>query len=553
MPITRCCEPSTLRGVDELTEHALSKLILDGVDGAGIVFGTEAAAIPAAQLAEAGADLFGSSASAAVGVLMTNDRPTVELLLGAIAVGAVLVSLPLPSRGADLKAYGDLLRASCEAHEVKEIVARDDIAELLDGLGLPTRPHTELRHDQPVAAPTGSGFQLVQFSSGSTHRPKPVVLADHVIGANVAGILDVLDPRPGDCAVSWLPLSHDMGLIGMLLTSISAASPARVGQGTIVLLEPTEFLRRPAQWLEALDRWGGTFTAAPDFGLRMAAQHPPSSLLDLSRLRVAIVGGEIVRADTLVTFTETYRAMGLASRALCPAYGLAEATLAVTLTGPEEMWRRRTVDAEALVCERVAAATPGGATAILVASGPPLPHHDVDCGPDPDIVGPVSVRGPSIGIDGTTGQSFADLHSWYQTGDVGFLDDGWLYVCGRADDYLVTHGRQVYAPAVEAAVGGVDGVRSGRVTAVALPTGHWSLVAEEASSYPLTSREQTNLRRAIRLAVTSVATAQPDNVVLVRRGTLPLTASGKLRRNEVRSRLVRGDLVEDGGSGSRGT
>jgi acyl-CoA synthetase (AMP-forming)/AMP-acid ligase II len=521
----------------------LAALIQEGTDsGAEIVFGTDGESGTAAELTEAGARFVSSEATApAIGVLMTNDRSTVEVLLGAIASGASLVSLPLPGRGADLDAYVAFIRDVLAEQGVEEIVLSDEVAALVGGNGLPLRPHSELSR-APLACPTGNGFRLVQFSSGSTQHPKPIALDDIALGTNVAAILEALQPRPGDVAVSWLPLSHDMGLIGMLLAGIAGMSRRCAGPSHLVLLEPTRFLRRPDLWLTAVDHWRGTITAAPDFGLRVAAQHRPSLQLDLSSLRVVIVGGEVVRADTLATFTETFSDDGLHPDGLCPAYGMAEFGLAVTLTPPGEHWRERTVSTVSLADERLAAPSPGVPAMTLVASGPSLAGYDVACTGDRRSTGAIRVKGPSIGMNGRTAAALAEPDGWYDTGDTGFTDADWLYVCGRADDYIVANGRNIYAPAVENAVGEVAGIRSGRVTAVGLPTGEWAIVAEPATKTPLSAGEERELRADIQRAAVGVTSARSDHVHVVRRGTLPLTASGKLQRNEMRTRILRGEL-----------
>lgn len=538
----------------------LSKLMADGAGGARIAFGADGGLVSAAELTERGSALFRDDAgAAAVGVLMTNDQPTVEILLGAIATGASVVSLPVPSRGADLGAYLAFLARVCRSHQVGEIVVSDDVARLIGGEALPgiaIRSHGELG-SRPLAAPASQGFRLVQFSSGSTSQPKPVVLDDAALGANVAAILETVQPRPGDVAVSWLPLSHDMGLVGMLLVSIAAAGPRWAEAGPIVLLDPVAFLRRPSLWLEAVSHWRGSVTAAPDFGYRMATQRRPSGPVDLSSLRCAIVGGEIVRAETLTAFGAGYQDHGLDPTALCPAYGMAELGLAATMTPLGDHWRSRALAIAALADNQVVVPRPDEPAVTLVASGPPVPGYGVRCDAgdvgEAASTGPISVRGPSIGVNGDTEASYADADGWYTTDDAGFFsDDGWLYVCGRVDDHIVAHGRNLYAPAIEAAVADVAGMRAGRVTAVGLPSGDWVIVAEPAGDEPLSSTRTESLRREVRRAAVRVGTAQPDEVVIVRRGSLPLTPSGKLQRNEVRKRLLVGELRswEDEGDGA---
>lgn len=529
-----------------------SALVGAGLDGARVVFGPGGDAIPAGRLAERGAGCFADGAAPAVGVLMTNDRPTVEVLLGALVTGTPVVSLPLPSRGADMADYVRFLTGACRSQGVDEIVVDDAVASLVREveLGVPVRSHSEI-HDRPLAQPAAGGFRLVQFSSGSTGAPKPVLLDDAALGANIMAMLTAVRPRPHDISVSWLPLSHDMGLVGMLLSSIAAGSRRWAEDGDIVLLEPAQFLRRPSMWLEAVDHWGGTFSAAPDFGYRMAAARPPSGAIDLSSWRCAIVGGEIVRADTLEAFAATYRTQGFDPVALCPAYGMAEIGLAATMTPVREPWRALAVSTAELMDGVVVAAPEGAPSTTVVASGRPLDGYDVRFDAAADVDGDavrvggmpqIAVRGPSLGADAVTGEPLGDADGWYPTGDAGFSDGGWVHVCGRIDDHIVAHGRKVHAPAIEAVVGEIDGVRGGRVVAVGLPDGDWVVVAEPSAAATVPRRQADELRQAVRRGVVRVASAQPDAIVLVRRGTLPLTSSGKLQRHEVRRRLVAGCL-----------
>ncbi|HEY7069647.1 MAG TPA: AMP-binding protein [Acidimicrobiales bacterium] len=524
-----------------------SRLVRDGLADSRVVFGPGGARVSGLELGARGERLFDAAAGAdAVGVLMTNDRPTVEVVIGALLAGARLVSLPPPGRGADLAEYAAFIAATRAAHGLAEVVVADEFAGLLGGIGVPARAHTALP-DRPLATPHPDGFSLVQYTSGSTQQPRPVILDDARIGANIAALLQVLAPGPGHALVSWLPLSHDMGLIGMLLTAAAGAGPEWAAGGELVLLDPRAFLRRPGEWIEVLSRSNAAFTGAPDFAFRMAAERRAGPGLDLSSLRCAIVGGEIVRAETLDAFAAAYRDQGLDPRALCPAYGMAELAVAATMTPPEVPWQELSVSPLALADGGVRPAGGAEAPCRLVASGRALPGYEVAAGGDGET-GQVAVLGPSLGVDGVTGRPLAGAGGWYQTGDAGFVDGDWLYVCGRLDDWVVSHGRNIYAPAVEAAVGALGGVRAGRVTAVGLPTGGWTILAEPDARGLLGPTEAAALRREIRRVAVDVAATRPEGVVIVAPGSLPLTASGKLQRNQARSRLLRGDLADLAGA-----
>ncbi len=524
----------------ELDGPHLSTLIEAGLGSAHLVFGTDPEAIYAPPLADAGAAAFGPGGpDPAVGALLTNDPPTVGLVYGAIQAGGRLVSLPLPGRSADPLAYGAFLQEACRAHGVTRVVARDDVATLLESIGVEALPHSALP-GQVIAQANPRGFELVQFSSGSTASPKAIVLDDAVLGRNVVAMLGAVAPRPGDTTVSWLPLSHDLGLVGMLLTSTAAGAPRWVGEGTIVLLDPEQFLRRPRIWLDALDHWTGTFTAAPDFGFRLATKRPPSGL-DLSLLRCAIVGAETVRADTLRSVVDTFGPAGLAPETLCPAYGMAELGLAASLTPPEVRWREEQVSTAALAEQRRRPPTADEPRTTLVASGLPLQGYGVRAAAEAGAIGPLDVLTPAAGWDPRRQRSFAGPDGVLPTGDLGYVDDdGWVYVCGRADDHIVAHGRNVYAPAIEAAVAALPGVRDGRVTAVDSPSGDW-LVAFETTATDAPS--SNDLIREVQRVSVAVAASRPTDILALPPGHLPMTPSGKVQRHEVRRRWMTGTLV----------
>lgn len=470
--------------------------------------------------------------------LLTNDRQSVALVLGAILSGIRLVSVPLPPRSPDLDRYGRFLRAICSNAGVGSIVADPEVAVLLGSIGIDAGPLTA----GAGGGEATDGFALHQFSSGSTAAPKDIALSGADLATNVVATLAAVAPRAGDTTVSWLPLSHDMGLVGMLLASTVATSDRWVGPGNIVLLRPEDFLRAPTIWTDAISHWRGTFTASPDFGYRLAARDPRSAGdRDLSSLRCAIVGGEVVRDETLTTFAAAHASAGLSELALCPAYGLAEVGLAVTMTPPDRRWEAVDVSRDALAGGRAIPAAPDGARQRLVASGDPLPGYEVRTGTIGGDVLPLEVRGPSVGRDGRTGASFGAADGWLTTGDVGCTGPGGLFVCGRDDDYVVVHGRNLYAPAVEQAVGSVPGVRAGRVAVVSEAGGRW-LVAVEPDPGPA-GRDPSTLRRAVLAAVVDEVSARPSEVAVLTPGALPMTSSGKLQRHELRRRWV-GDLLD---------
>lgn len=535
-----------------MTAMGLCKSVFEGIDRTQLVFGIGAPPVAGEECLQRGRRWFGdSAASPGVAALLTNDQATVEVLLGAMVAGVQLISLPLPARAADPVEYLDFVRRACEAHGTDRLVARDDVAPLLEGAGLVVCPHSDLQ-GVPLAAPSGRGFELVQYTSGSTNQPKAVMLDDAKLGANLAAIIDAIQPRPGDKPVSWLPLSHDMGLIGMLLTSLASARPSLAGRGEITLLDPAEFLRDPGGWLRVMSESGATITAAPDFGYRLCAERRHRLPLDLSRLRCAIVGGEIVRRSTLTAFVDQFSGVGFRPDAFCPAYGMAEIGLAATMTPMGSSWREMVVATAPLGERALVGVAPSSAgedeVTALVSSGPALVGYEVRCQAEPGAVGPVAVRGPSIGVEATSGTGFADADGWMTTGDLGTVSEGWLYVSGRGDDYVVARGRNIYAPAVEQAIGAIGGIRAGRIAAFGLPTGDWIVAAEPESKAVLRQHEVSGIVRDVRRVALGVAACSPTEVALVPRGHLPFTPSGKLQRREVARRYLAGELEIVGGA-----
>lgn len=525
-------------------DESLAGLLGLALPLARVSFGVDEEAVPAEALAAAGACMFGPTADGlSVGAILTNDQSTVEFLLGAVIAGVEVVSLPLPGRAVNPGDYLEFLRDACASTGVTHLVARDDIAAFLGAPDLEVVTHSALG-TIPLAVGNGS-FSLVQFSSGSTGSPKGIRLSDEMLGTNVVAILEAIAPVPGDATVSWLPLSHDMGLIGMVFSALVAFGEQWASGGELVLLEPELFLRSPAAWLTSLDRKGGTLTGAPDFGFRMAASRRLPHEVNLTRVRCAILGGEIVRSTTLALVEEVLGPMGLAAGALCPAYGMAELGLAACMAPPGERWTQRSFDGQALADGRCEPPQSGVASYDLVSSGVPLRGYEVvSRGADGEIA-PLAIGAPTIGEDAATGQSLAGPDGRLDAGDLGCIEDGQVYVCGRRDDYLVVHGRNLYAPSIESAVGAVVGVRSGRVTAVGSPDGAWVIVVEADQRDRAERGAIRTIRAGVRRASVAASGVAPDEVLVLARGALPLTSSGKLQRHEVRKRWLTGRLDVD--------
>jgi fatty-acyl-CoA synthase len=299
---------------------------------------------------------------------------------------------------------------------------------------------------------------------------------------------------------------------------------------------PEDFIRRPAGWMAACSEYGATITAGPSFALELAARLLDGrGHIDLSRLRTLITGAETVRASTLRRLAKAGRPHGLDERAFCPAYGLAEATLAVSLVRPGEMWHAQPVDAARLHDGHWVQSDEAGTE--LVSTGRPLPGVEVRAAGDDDV-GEVLVRSPSK-LDGYVGDHDDPVvDGWLRTGDLGAVRDGELYLVARLDDMIVVGGRNLYATELETAIAAHPGIRAGSCVAIPDDGGRYVIVAEPAMP---DARALGDVAAEIRSLLAKQFTA-PSAVHFVARGSLPKTPSGKPQRHRVSHGLQTGTL-----------
>jgi len=475
----------------------------------------------------------------ACAMVLSNSSPSVACLFGAICAGRTVVSIPLPPRGASLDWYQDFVESVCRYAGASHLLLEGELLSAVPPLdGVHVASYEQVLSERVFSAASGSGFSLVQFTSGSTASPKGVKLSDNAIVANIDAILGVLEPRPGDNGCSWLPLSHDMGLIGMLLSSCLAATREGGRGGTLYLMRPEHFLRSPQDWLTACDRFRVTITAAPDFALSLATSRVPSTPLDLSQLRACITGGEPARATTLRSFASRFSPAGLEPQAICTAYGLAEAALAVTMDPLDSVWQSIQVDPNAIAEGEL---IPDDGDVEIVSAGVALPEYEVvaGCGE----VSTLRFRGPSI-CDAYVGphELPVDDEGWFTTNDLAFIENDHLYPVGRTDDMLVIAGRNVYAFDVEASLAGVSGIRAGRAVTLVDSQCRFVVAAELDPAFESTQASVQRLSAQVRATVVGRVGIAPDDVVFVERGQLPMTSSGKIRRRALAQALQSGEL-----------
>jgi acyl-CoA synthetase (AMP-forming)/AMP-acid ligase II len=392
---------------------------------------------------------------------------------------------------------------------------------------------------------------LVQFSSGTIAEPKPIALSHRAVVAQVVALNGFWPDSAAvhHSGVSWLPLYHDMGLIGTIFTALER--PA-----TVTLIPPEVFVARPATWLRALSDYGATVSAAPTFGYARCLHRIRDDDLDgvdLSHWSIALCGGETAVPEVLRAFASRFARWGFARTALTPVYGLAEAGLAVTFSDPTEPFVARRFDRRALGEEGRARESASGLE--IASVGRPLPGVDVRVVGDERValpdghVGVIECHGPSLmtgylGQPDMTAQVVRD--GWLDTGDLGFVLEGELYLTGRAKDMLLLRGRNYPPDEVERAVESVPGVRAGRTVAVTwLPDGaqgeHLYVFVEVSGDVKEGQREV--IRQASAEAIVAATGLSPDRVVIVARGSLPRTTSGKLRRREALRRYLGGELA----------
>jgi fatty-acyl-CoA synthase len=477
-----------------------------------------------------------------------------DAFFGVLLAGAVPVPLYPPVRLGRLAEYHVATARMIAAVGARLVLADAATRTLLGRAIESSRPPLgcvtleQLGHAGELEAEIGpSALGLIQFSSGSTTDPRPVALSHDSLMAQLAALRALLPPEEAapQKGVSWLPLYHDMGLIGCLLQAVYFPGP-------LVLIPPELFLAKPALWLRAIARHHATISVAPSFAYALCARRVRDEDLagaDLSSWRLALCGAEPVSLDSLDHFARRFAPFGFDRRALRPVYGLAEAALAVTFTPGDREVRALRVDPVRLAATGEAV---DGARAI-VSVGTPVPGTDVEVrGPDGEVlgerrVGRIFVRGPSV-MAGYFGQPEATASAlvggWLDTGDLGFVAGGELHVCGREKNVIVIRGANHLPQEFEECLAGVEGVRAGCAVALGF------VPEEEDGEQLLVLAERTKTGQAdddrtadqIRRAILTHTGIRPHTVRLCDPGTIPRTSSGKLRRNEALRRFLAGEL-----------
>jgi fatty-acyl-CoA synthase len=422
----------------------------------------------------------------------------------------------------------------------------DQLGPVLDEHGIGYRLVTELAGGTPLAEPVEvdeAAPALLQLTSGSTADPKAVRITHENLLTNITDMATCAELDPdNDIMVSWLPMFHDMGMVGFYTT------PMTVGI-ELVKVTPVDFLTGPLLWAELISKYHATITAAPNFayallGRRMSGVDDDKAY-DLSSMRLALNGAEPIDEKAVRSFTENGARFGLRPECVFPAYGMAEGTLAISFPPVFTGLRLDYIDADALEADRRAvpvSASDSPSARSFALLGKPLPSFEARI-VDPESgdvrgereVGEIQIRGAAVTpgyltVDGPLATQ--DASGWLATGDLGYTVDGEIVICGRAKDVIILAGRNIYPTDIERAAAAVDGVRAGNAVAVRLDAGtrreRFAVVVE--SRHADDAEIVRRLRKEIGARVFEAVNARPSAVEVIPPGTLPKTPSGKLRR-----------------------
>ncbi|MDT8757258.1 fatty acyl-AMP ligase [Sphingomonas psychrotolerans] len=481
-----------------------------------------------------------------------------SLFFGVVYAGAWPVPLPLPTSFGGAQSYIDQLRVQLESCDPSMLIyppeigamcaeaARITNVEAVDWAEFGARPAPE------AALPEASGSDIayLQYSSGSTRFPHGVAITHHALLNNLSAHSHGMQLQESDRCISWLPWYHDMGLVGCFLSVVA-------NQVSTDYLKTEDFARRPLAWLDLISRnQGTTLSYSPTFGYdicarRMSSQTKASERFDLSRWRVAGNGADMIRPDVMQSFVDAFADAGFKASAFLPSYGLAEATLAVSIMPPGEGIVVELVEETQLSGGDVARADRPQRFRAIVNCGKPVKDMEVqireeDGTPLPEkAIGKVWCRGPSVMVGyfrdpESTAACMTD--GWLDTGDMGYISDGYVYIVGRAKDMIIVNGRNHWPQDIEWAVEQLPGFKQGDIAAFAITTpGGEETPAVLVQCRTSDENERIRLRDEIRERVRSV-TGMNCVIELVPPRTLPRTSSGKLSRAKARNLYLNGEI-----------
>ena len=498
-----------------------------------------------------------------VGLIVVEPEAFVLNFLAAIRAGVIPVPLYPPLSFGALDAYAERTARVLELSGTKVLIASSKLQNVLWGLvdQVPCLQKLIRAEDvtgEGLAKPTlpdisPQDVAFLQYTSGSTADPKGVIVTHASLCANCHVILDIgleVNGAKGDVTVSWLPLYHDMGLIGFVLSTLYVGLKS-------VLIPTMRFIKKPTVWFDAIHKHRGVVSFAPNFAYALITRKAKPEQLaqwDLSSMRAFGCGAEPIHPDVMRTFNDTFGTHSkLNATAVMPAYGMAEATLAMCFKPLGRTFGTRVVDAVSYQQDGVVRApVPGGPTFEHVSCGPVFPHHEMSVKAEDGTVlpegheGELCFKGPSVAAGyfenpEATAATFKD--GWLHTGDLGYILDGEVYVTGRLKDLIILNGRNVHPQAIEWRAAEVDGVRKGNVVAFARPGANSE---ELVVVCEVSSDDHDRIKAEVARVVRQEIGVGPADVVCLAPGSLPKTSSGKLQRRKTRSQYILNALGADG-------
>jgi fatty-acyl-CoA synthase len=499
-----------------------------------------------------------------VAVVAETGPDFMTVFFGCQYAGLIPAPVPYSMYIGGKDAYISKIAGMFRAADVAAVVTSEDLREHITAGAADAKVKLVFTHAELQALPEAmvrlEGFApedvaYVQYSSGSTSAPKGVLINQSAIMANTNGMVrHGLKARPDDRAFSWLPLYHDMGLVGFCLAPM-------VAQVTVDYLATTSFARRPAMWLRLMSENKCTICSSPSFGYDLAAKRIAGDAitLDLSHWRAAGIGGDMVRADVLKRFAEALSVAGFNAKAFLPSYGMAEATLAVSISDVDAPIKIDTVDLHALKTKQraiPAKKASEGLTRSFVVCGPALPDHEMEVRAENGtvlserMVGRIFVRGPSLmtgyfNAPEATAQTIG-ADGYLDTGDMGYMLGGEIVITGRVKDLILHNGRNIWPQDLEWAAESNAPLKDGEAAAFALEDEDGSDAVVVLVECKLTDPDQQEaLRRSVYASVHQVAGVD-CKIVLVAPRSLPFTSSGKLSRAGARERYISGEIAEVG-------